>query len=87
MRGWITIASQITNAPEIELVKPLQAWTYNGLLRISGLTPEETLSIYTIAGVLVYHSIATSEEMDISLTTQGMYVILNDDRTLRVVFD
>jgi len=45
------------------------------------------LSIYTAAGALVYHSVAQSEEVDIPLTVQGVYIIQNDDRTLRVVFE
>ena len=62
-------------------------WTHGGTLRITGLTTGEPVNVYTAAGALVYHSIATSEEMDISLNAQGMYIIRNGGNTVRVVFN
>jgi len=59
----------------------------NGLLHITGVAVNETLNIYTSNGVLVYQSIPNSAELDINLTTQGVYIIQSGDRTLRVVFE
>jgi len=64
----------------------LRAWVHSGLLHVTGLTPGKTLNIYSVSGALVYHSIATSVEADILLTMQGVYIVFNDDRTLKVVF-
>ena len=77
----------ITSSDEIPQENPLRAWIRNGLLHITGQTLGETISIYTANGTLVYQSIATSDEMDIQLSVQGMYIVSVGDRTVRVVFE
>ena len=76
----------ITNTPELTPVISLGAWMRDGLLHVTGLNAGETLSVYSAGGALVYQSIATGEEMDISVTAQGIYLVRSGDRTVRVVF-
>jgi len=76
-----------TNSGEIQTVNPLTAWISNGKLRVTGLTSGETLSIYTATGALIHNGIATSEEAEISLTAQGIYIVRQGSNTVRVVFN
>jgi uncharacterized repeat protein (TIGR02543 family) len=66
---------------------PLQAWIHNGLLHVSGLTAGETLSIYSAAGQLVYKGVAASEEADIPLRAQGVYIVQSGEKTVTVIFN
>ena len=75
-----------TNSEDMQSVNPLRAWTYNGQLRISGLTAGKTMNIYGVNGVLVYQSVATSDEMDVPLDSNGIYIIESDNHTVRVLF-
>ena len=70
---------------ETQNITSLQVWMRNGLLHITGLTTGETLSVYTATGALVYHSIANSNEMDITLRRQGVYIIRNGKNVVKVV--
>ena len=81
------IIRNTTETPEMMQAKPLLAWMHNGQVRISGIISGETLSIYNAAGQLIYRSIATSEEMDIPLSVNGMYIVKAGDRTVRFVFN
>ena len=80
----IPATGNVTNVPELPAENPLRAYVRNGLLHITGLTAGETISIYTSSGVLVHQTIATPE-MDINLTTQGVYIIQSGENTVRVV--
>jgi len=80
---WTLITSDSDLAP----ANPLRAWVRNGLLHVTGITPGETLSIYSQNGTLVYQSVVTSDEADISLKVQGVYIVRNGDRMVRVVFE
>jgi len=82
----IAAAKSITGSSELSSVEPLKAWARNGLLHITGLVVGETLSIYTATGVLVYQNIATSDEADIPLHAQGMHLVWQGERTIKVVF-
>jgi hypothetical protein len=70
---------------EVSKPNPLRVWISNGLLHATGITPGETLSIYTITGTLVYRCIATSDEMDIPLRMQGVYFIRAGNWTVKIV--
>jgi len=69
---------------ETERAPSLQAWSREGKLHISGLITGEMLNIYSITGILVYQSIAVSDEADISLNTQGIYIVRNGGRAIKV---
>jgi len=77
----------VTSSKELQLPNPLRAWTRNGLLHIEGVTSGETLSIYTASGVLVYRSVATADEADIALQAQGVYIVRQGERTVKVTFE
>ena len=79
--------TSLTNAEELfATANPLRAWARNGLLHITGVAVDETLSIYTSSGVLVYQNPKpASEEIDVNLTTQGVYIVQSGGNTVRVV--
>jgi hypothetical protein len=64
---------------------PLQAWTANGTLYISGLTAGEAFSVYNITGVLLYQGVATADKAEIPLSGRGVYIIRSGDKTIKVV--
>jgi uncharacterized protein (DUF2141 family) len=72
-----------TGVGEIASSNPLKAWMRNGLLHVEGLTAGETLSIYSVSGQLAYQSVATSEEMDIPLKAEGVYIIQSGNNTVK----
>jgi len=76
----------IISSDEILQPAPLKAWVRNGLLHVSGLTAGETLSIYNVTGTLVYQTTVTSDEKDIPLKVQGVYIIQSGNHTIKVVF-
>jgi hypothetical protein len=78
---------KVTGVSELHPDNPLRAWVRDGLLHVAGLTTGETLSIYNATGALVYHSVATSAEMDINLLAQGVYIIRSGDNTIKVSFN
>jgi len=78
--------AEFTNSVELQSANTLYAWIRNGNLHITGLTAGETLIVYNTMGTPVYQSVVTSYEADIPLTTQGMYIIHHDNRTVKVVF-
>ena len=76
-----------TSVSDLQPPDPLRAWTRNGLLHIEGVAPGELLSIFTASGALVYHSVATTPEADIALQEQGLYIIRQGKRTIKVTFE
>jgi hypothetical protein len=76
---------EATGIPSLSKSHPLRAWMHNGSLHISGINPGETLRIYNIMGVLMYHCITFSDEIAIPLTTKGMFIIKSGDRTAKIV--
>jgi hypothetical protein len=76
----------ITGIPELVPANLLRAHVHHGLMYVSGLTKNETVSIYSVNGALVYQSIATSSEMNIPLRVQGVYVVKTGNRNIKVVY-
>jgi hypothetical protein len=58
----------------------------NGSLRVAGLTPGRQWSVYSIAGTLIYSSIATDNEANILLPAHGLYIIRSGSASLKVVY-
>ncbi|GAB6393889.1 MAG: Ig-like domain-containing protein [Bacteroidales bacterium] len=54
-----------------------------GGLLVSGLTPGETLSIYTLQGQLIYQASAASPEETIYWGEKGIYILKHKDRTCK----
>ena len=77
----------VTDAFHPQLANPLKAWMRNGLLHVTGLTVGESLNVYTVTGMLIHQSIAASEEADIKLDAQGVYIVQQGKYTIRVVFN
>jgi hypothetical protein len=71
------------NLPE----NPLHARIEDGMLYMSGLTVGDTLSVYTSAGAMVYHSIAASNESKIKLNEPGVYIVHSDNKSIKVAFN
>ena len=77
--------SGVTSSGELSPVNPLKAWMRNGLLHVEGLTVGEMLSIYSATGQLVYKGVAASEEMDITLRAEGVYIVRAGENSVKVV--
>jgi hypothetical protein len=65
----------------------LYAWVHDGLLCVRGLIHGETLSIYTVTGILEYRSIATSNETNIKLKAPGVYIVQSGSKLTKVMFE
>jgi hypothetical protein len=87
VKGATITPDGVTGVSEIERPNPLKAWTRDGLLHVTGLTVGEPLSVYSATGVLVYQNMATSDEADIPLAVQGVYVVRQGDFTIKVAFN
>jgi len=74
-----------TGCSEIQ-TNPLKAWVLNGQLYVTGLIAGETLSIYGINGVIIYQSVVASNEVNISLPAQGVYIVRSGYNTIKVAF-
>jgi len=77
----------VTSSGELSQPNPLHAWIQDGLLRVTGLTPGETLSVYTITGVPEYRSIAVSNEKNIKLKAPGVYIVHSESNSIKVTFE
>ena len=82
-----TTSNKPTNTELLETDNPLRAWVRNGMLHITGVSIDEPLSIYSSSGALVYQSKPQSEEIDVNLTVQGVYIIRSGMNTIRVVIN
>jgi len=74
----------LTGNGEISQSNPLKAWVRNEQLHITGLTKGKMLSIYTVTGSLVHQSIVKSNEMNLPLSVQGVYIIRSGINTVKV---
>ena len=55
------------------------------MLHVRGLTVGESWSLYNINGVLIYRSIATTDEATLALPERGLYLIQSGNRTVKTV--
>ena len=93
LAGAVSTPLQVTTDEDVSsssgeglIANPLRAWMRDGLLHVTGLTIGETISIYSVTGVLAYQSNIASEEMDIQLPAVGVYIVRSGNNTVRVVF-
>jgi len=75
----------ISGVEEIQAT-PLKGYVRGGRLYVSGLIEGKPWSVYAISGMLVYRGIAVSDEVNIPLSAQGVYIIQSEERTLKVSF-
>ena len=80
----ITYTVTVTGNDDLQ-VTTLRVWKQNGLLHVSGLTAGETWSVYSISGILVHRSIATSEDARIVIPDSGVYIIISGANMVKVV--
>jgi hypothetical protein len=64
----------------------LRAWTLNGKLHVSGLTPGQPWQVYNLYGQLVYTGIAVVPTAELSLPARGIYIIKSGNQTVKVEF-
>ena len=84
----VTVAFEsITGVDENLTANPLKAWTRDGLLHVSGLTPGEVWSVYGVSGALVYQNVAMSNEATIPIRDHGVYMVHSGNYVIRVVFN
>ncbi|MDR1981773.1 MAG: C10 family peptidase [Tannerellaceae bacterium] len=69
-------------APQVQMLK---AFIINGILHVSGLVPNELLSIYNMQGKLFHQEKVTETEKRIYLRERGIYVVASGGRTVKVV--
>jgi hypothetical protein len=62
----------------------LQAYVSNGILYITGLQPGKPFKIHNLYGQLIYSGIAKSEKEQLSNLTQGFYIIVAGDKTIKI---
>ena len=62
----------------------VKAYTSNGVLHITGLSPGKLLSIYSLTGHLLYHGIASSSAMQIPFLWHGVCVVVSEKQTTKV---
>jgi len=72
---------------EISPQNPLKAWMHNGMLNVTGISQNETITVYNVVGQTVYHAIATTDKVDIPLNVQGVYIVQAGNNTVKVSFD
>jgi autotransporter-associated beta strand protein len=64
----------------------LQAWTLNGMLHVSGLTPGQSWQVYSLTGQLIYTGIATDVTAERPLPARGIYIIKSGEKQLKIEF-
>ena len=79
--------TDVTGNADFTPSNPLRARVSNGTMHITGIAVGEALSLYNVTGALLYHSIATSDEIDMPLSVQGMYVVRSGNNTASVVYN
>ena len=65
---------------------PLKAWVNNGSLHVAGLVAGKAWQIYSVSGMLLYQKIAASEEEKVSMSEQGVYIVVQEENSVKVVF-
>ena len=66
-------------------INDLKAFTQNGILFVSGLTPGRSWSVYNVYGALIYSSIANAPTAEIPLPGRGVYIVTDGIKTLKIV--
>jgi autotransporter-associated beta strand protein len=82
----ITIApSGTTSVSSVPQANSLKAWIQNGMLRVSGLTVGKLWRVYNISGTPVHQSIATGEEAEVDLDVSGIYFVVQEKNSVKVL--
>jgi hypothetical protein len=89
-KGTIT-ASPVSNDqlhPELDSGTnyELRGWVHNSTLYVSGLQPGTKWGIYTLSGALIYTGIAVETHGRASLHERGIYIVVSNGKTVKVVY-
>ena len=58
----------------------------NGVLYVTGLTPDKSWSVYNLYGQMIYTGIAESNEAKIPLHERGVYIIQAGGTVTKTVY-
>ena len=64
----------------------LNAWTQNGVLHVTGLTPGKLWSAYNLYGQMIYTGIADGNEAKIPLPERGVYIIQSGGTAIKTIY-
>jgi len=65
-------------------VNPLNVWTQNKILCVSGLTAGKPWSVYNVSGALAYTGIASNETEELANLAFGVYVVVHEEHRVKV---
>ena len=67
------------------VIQSLNAYSSNGILYITGLQPGKPFQIYNLAGQYLFKGIAKSEEEQIVPVTGGIYIVVSEKQSVKVI--
>jgi hypothetical protein len=70
----------------ISQTNTLKAYVQNGILRVNGLTPGETLNVYDVTATQVYRGAADGNEATVTLRVRGVYIVVSGGRSIKAVY-
>jgi hypothetical protein len=83
----ITIAQGSSNSPlQVAAVNTLTTWVQSDQIHVKGLEVNQPWTVYSMTGAIVYQAMASSEEAEIRLPNRGTYIIVSDNRSVKVVY-
>jgi len=68
-------------------LQSIRAWTQNGCLHVSGLTPGVTWRVYSLSGILIYQNIATDNKAIVQLPVRGVFIVTDGKETVKVAIN
>jgi len=82
----LALVNDGTGIVEVEQDNQLKAWILNGSLHLKGVVAGEALSVYNATGALIYQNAdVSSGELDILLPAQGVYIVRQGLRVIKVL--
>ncbi|MDR2926822.1 MAG: leucine-rich repeat domain-containing protein [Cytophagaceae bacterium] len=86
LEGLIEFLYPQSNINANSVTNSLKAFVQNGMLHVDGLIAGETLSVFTVTGMLVYQGTVKHEKESITLNgVGGIYIVQSGKRTTKVV--
>jgi len=85
--GYVPYESEGMSNHPIHSNETLKAHASNGAFHISGLQSGKPVSIYSITGQLVYAGVAKAEYEQISVSVTGVYVVVSEYQSVKVVLN
>ncbi|MDR1526570.1 MAG: hypothetical protein LBS46_02730 [Dysgonamonadaceae bacterium] len=79
------MATPLTSIKEVSLARSLSTAVIDGVLKVQGLKPGETVIVYTATGVRLHQAQVRTEEAQIALPASGVYIVKAGNRTAKVI--